>query len=176
MKIENYRPAMLWKLKITDFIKANWLLITILLIGSFLRLYKISAYMTFLGDEGRDVLVVRNLLVHFDPILIGPGTSVGNMYLGPLYYYFMAPFLFLSNFSPVGPAVGVALLGIATIYLVYVTGHDWFGKKAGLIASLFFAISPTVIIYSRSSWNPNIMPFLHFYLFFQFGKFGKRKL
>ena len=100
-----YRPAMLWKLKITDFIKANWLLITILLIGSFLRLYKISAYMTFLGDEGRDVLVVRNLLVHFDPILIGPGTSVGNMYLGPLYYYFMAPFLLLSGFSPVGPAV-----------------------------------------------------------------------
>ena len=175
MKIENYRPAMLWKLKITDFIKANWLLITILLIGSFLRLYKISAYMTFLGDEGRDVLVVRNLLVHFDPILIGPGTSVGDMYLGPLYYYFMAPFLFLSNFSPVGPAVGVALLGIATIYLVYVTGHDWFGKKAGLIASLFFAISPTVIIYSRSSWNPNIMPFFALLSIFSIWKVWKEK-
>jgi 4-amino-4-deoxy-L-arabinose transferase-like glycosyltransferase len=128
-------------------------------VGAFMRLYKIDSYMTFLGDEGRDAIIVRNLLVHFDPILIGPGTSVGNMYLGPLYYYFMAPFLFLSNFSPVGPAVGVALLGLATIYLVYITGKDWFGKTAGLIAALFFAISPTVIVYSHSSWNPNIMPF-----------------
>lgn len=140
-------------------IKSNWVLVIILLIGTFSRFYKINSYMTFLGDEGRDAIIVRNLLVHADPILIGPGTSVGSMYLGPLYYYFMAPFLFLSNFSPVGPAIGVALLGILTIYLVYIIGREWFGQKAGLIAASLYAISPTVIIYSRSSWNPNIMPF-----------------
>lgn len=145
--------------RILRYIKNNWIIILILLVGAFLRLYKIDQYMTFLGDEGRDAIVVRNLLVHADPILIGPGTSVGGMYLGPLYYYFMAPFLLLSNFSPVGPAVGVALLGVATIYLVFVVGNDWFDKKAGLIASLLFAISPTIINYSHSSWNPNVMPF-----------------
>jgi hypothetical protein len=32
------------------------LLVLILLLSAFLRLYKISDYMTFLGDEGRDVL------------------------------------------------------------------------------------------------------------------------
>lgn len=142
-----------------SFLKKNWLIILILIVGAFLRLYKIDGYMTFLGDEGRDVIIVRNLLVNADPILIGPGTSVGGMYLGPLYYYFMAPFLLLSNFSPVGPAVGVALLGIATIYLVYLAGFEWFSKTAGLISSALFAISPTVITFSHSSWNPNIMPF-----------------
>ncbi len=142
-----------------SFLKKNWLLISILIIGAFLRLYKIDGYMTFLGDEGRDVIIVRNLLVNADPILIGPGTSVGGMYLGPLYYYFMAPFLLLANFSPVGPAVGVALLGVATIYLVYLIGSEWFSKSAGLISSALFAISPTVITFSHSSWNPNIMPF-----------------
>lgn len=142
-----------------EFLKHNWLIILILMLGAFLRLYKISEYMTFLGDEGRDSIIVRNLLVHADLILIGPGTSVGGMYLGPLYYYFMAPFLLLANFSPVGPAVGVALLGIATIYLVYIVGREWFGKTAGLVSSFLFAISPTVISFSHSSWNPNIMPF-----------------
>lgn len=144
---------------IFNFLKKNWILLTILIIGAFLRLYKIDGYMTFLGDEGRDSIIVRNLLVHADPILIGPGTSVGGMYLGPLYYYFMAPFLFLSGFSPVGPAVGIALLGVATIYLIYIVGRDWFGKTAGIIAAILFSISPTVITYSHSSWNPNIMPF-----------------
>ena len=111
---------------VAKWIKSNIILVIILLLGAFLRLYKIGDYMTLLGDEGRDALIVRNLLVHFDPILIGPGTSVGSMYLGPLYYYFMAPFLLLWNFSPVGPSIGVALLGVATIYLVYLVSTEWF--------------------------------------------------
>src|SRR3990172_11625448 len=88
------------------------LLCLILILGAFFRFYRISEYMTFLGDEGRDAIIVRRLLVHLDPILIGPRTSIGDMYLGPLYYYLIAPSLFLANFSPVGPSVFVALLGI----------------------------------------------------------------
>src|SRR3989338_7032675 len=103
--------------RISDFVSKNKteviFLIGILLLGAFLRLYKIDQYMTFLGDEGRDAIIVRRLLVNFDPILIGPGTSIGNMYLGPIYYYLIAPFLLLANFSPVGPSVFIALLGKA---------------------------------------------------------------
>lgn len=149
--------------KVSKWIKLNktdfYTLLTILLIGSFFRLFKISEYMTFLGDEGRDAIIVRRLLVYLDPILIGPGTSIGNMYLGPLYYYLMAPFLFLANFSPVGPSVMVAILSIATIFLIWYISRIWFGRIAANIASLLFALSPVVIIYARSSWNPNIMPF-----------------
>lgn len=150
-------------LKIKDWIKNNkfefFILLGILFIAAFVRLYKIDQYMTFLGDEGRDVIIVRRLLVSGHPPLIGPGTSIGNMYLGPLYYYMMAPALLLANFSPVGPAVMIALLGVGTVFLLWFAGRVWFGKKVALIASGLYAISPIVIIYSRSSWNPNIMPF-----------------
>jgi len=149
--------------KIKDFYNQNKLefilLILILLIGAFFRLYRIGEYMTFLGDEGRDAIIVRRLLTEFDLILIGPGTSIGNMYLGPLYYYLIAPSLFIFNFSPIGPSIFIALIGVLTIFLVWYVGRDWFGGRAGLIASFLYSISPTVIIYSRSSWNPNIMPF-----------------
>jgi 4-amino-4-deoxy-L-arabinose transferase-like glycosyltransferase len=132
----------------------------ILIVASVCRLYKIDQYMTFLGDEGRDVIIVRNIFVELHPPLIGPGTSIGNMYLGPLYYYMMAPALLLANFSPVGPAVQIAILGIITVWFVWWVGRLWFSKKAGLIAAGLYAISPTIIVYSRSSWNPNIMPFI----------------
>lgn len=135
------------------------ILVFILAIGAFVRLFNIDGYMTFLGDEGRDAIIVRRLLVNFDPILIGPGTSIGNMYLGPLYYYLMAPFLLLFNFSPVGPSVMVALFGVATIFFVWYVARLWFGKAAGVVSALLYALSPVIIIYSRSSWNPNIMPF-----------------
>jgi 4-amino-4-deoxy-L-arabinose transferase-like glycosyltransferase len=136
-----------------------WILAAILLVAAFFRFYKIDQYMTFLGDEGRDVIIVRRLLTEGHPPLIGPGTSIGSMYLGPLYYYMMAPALLLANFSPVGPAIQIALLGIITIAFVWWIGREWFGRTAGLIAAGLYAISPTVIVYSRSSWNPNIMPF-----------------
>ena len=141
-------------------------LLSILLLGAFFRLYRIDQYMTFLGDEGRDVIIVRRLLVDFDLILVGPGTSIGNMYLGPLYYYMMAPALLLFNFSPAGPAVMIALLGVATIFFVWFVAREWFPSTSSgqvaigaLVASLLYAITPVIITYSRSSWNPNIMPF-----------------
>lgn len=150
-------------LEIKNWIKNNKkefiILCVILLVGAFVRLFKIDGYMTFLGDEGRDVIIARRLLVEGHPPLIGPGTSIGNMYLGPIYYYLMAPALFVANYSPVGPAVQIALLGIITIFFVWYVGREWFGKVTAFVAALIYALSPTVIIYSRSSWNPNIMPF-----------------
>jgi len=135
------------------------LLAFILLLGAFLRLYKIDQYMTFLGDEGRDVTTVREMLLGRKLTLLGPGTSIGSMYLGPLYYYLMVPALLLANFSPVGPAVQIAVLGLITIVLVWWVCRQWFDSCSALISALLYSISPTVIIYSRSSWNPNIMPF-----------------
>ncbi len=147
---------------IDRFKKANYKellpIVLIILAGAFLRLYRIRDYQTFLGDEGRDVLVVYGIL-HGHPTLLGPVASVGGFFLGPIYYYIMTPFLLLSRFDPVGPAVMVVLFALATIYLIYHVGREFFDEKAALIAALFFATSPVVVDATRSSWNPNIMPF-----------------
>jgi 4-amino-4-deoxy-L-arabinose transferase-like glycosyltransferase len=149
--------------KIISWVKGNKkeaiILGLIILVASFCRLYRIDQYMIFLGDEGRDAIIVRRIFTELHPPLIGPGTSVGNLYLGPLYYYMMAPALLIANFSPVGPAVQIAILGVITVGFVWWVGRKWFNSTVGLVAAGLFAISPTVIMYSRSSWNPNIMPF-----------------
>ena len=75
--------------------------------------------MTFLGDEGRDVLVVKRILVDHKFTLLGPATSIGNMYLGPLYYYLMIIPMALSCLNPLGPAMKVALFGVITVFFVY---------------------------------------------------------
>lgn len=134
-------------------------LITILCVGAYLRIYNIDQYMTFLGDEGRDVLIVKRMIVDGKWTLLGPTASVGGFFMGPIYYYFMLPFLWLFQLNPVGPAVMVALFGVATILLVYYAGKTMFDERVGLTASSLYAFSPLVIAYSRSSWNPNIVPF-----------------
>jgi len=136
-----------------------FLLLIILLIGGFLRFYRIKEYMTFLGDEGRDALVVKRIIIDHKFTLLGPITSVGSMYMGPIYYYFMVPFLWLWHFDPVGPSIMVALFAELTIALIFLLGTEFFSPIAGLIAAFLYAVSPLTVNYGRSSWNPNIVPF-----------------
>jgi len=151
------------KKKVKKFVRNNQteviLLALILLVGSFLRFYRLPEYMIFLGDEGRDALVWLRMIRKGKFVLIGPRTSIGNMYLGPLYYYLALPWYLIVGMSPVGPSVMVAFLGIVTISLIWWIGREWFNRETGLMASFLYAVSPAVITYSQSSWNPNVMPF-----------------
>lgn len=145
--------------KLKKFIKKNWLILLILLLAATLRLYKINDYAEFLGDQGRDVLIVRDFLKNGNLFFIGPQTSIGNMYLGPFYYYLIAPSLLLANFNPLGPAIFIALISVLTVWFIYFVGKKWFNPTTALIASFLYAISPVAIKYGTFSWNPNIMPF-----------------
>lgn len=151
-----------------QFIAKHWLIILIISLAAFTRLYRISDYMEFLGDQGRDVVIVRDFLKNGNLFFIGPQTSIGNMYLGPFYYYlFVAPGLLLANFNPVGPSIIVALLSVLTTYLIFRFSRSWFNQYTAYIAAILYALSPVVIKYSNFSWNPNVMP-LFALLFFYF--------
>jgi 4-amino-4-deoxy-L-arabinose transferase-like glycosyltransferase len=136
----------------------NLALILIIATASFFRLYRIGDYAEYLGDQGRDLIIIRNFLVNRDLFFIGPQTSIGNMYLGPYFYYLISPSLLLSNFHPLGPIVFTALLGVLTVYLVYRVALVWFNRHTALLSSLLYAVSPVVIRYTTFSWNPNILP------------------
>jgi len=58
-----------WKLKDQKFLFV--MLVAVLLLAAFFRLYRIDEYMTFLGDEGRDALIMKRML-SLDFPLIGP--------------------------------------------------------------------------------------------------------
>lgn len=134
-----------------------WLAI-ILLISATLRFYNLSGYLQFLGDQGRDVLIVKRMLVDGRWTLLGPSASVGGFFTGPVYYYFMLPFLWAFHLDPVGPAYLAALLGVATIGTIYWFCAELFNKRVGLIAALLVTLSPKMIDISRFSWNPNPVP------------------
>lgn len=149
--------------RVTNQIKKNKLefilLVGILLLAATFRFYRISEYMTFLGDEGRDAIIVKRAIINMDFPLIGPPTSIGNIYLGPLYYYMMMVPFAITGFNPVSAAAMIGIIGVLTVWLIYYFAKKWFGSVAGLTASFLFAISPVTIVYSRSSWNPNPTPF-----------------
>ena len=144
--------------RITNIVAKNWILIIVLLVGIFLRFYRLTDFVTFLGDQGRDAIIIKRIITleHFPAI--GPPTSVGQVYLGPFYYYFIAPWLLLSNFNPIGLAVGVAFFSSLYLLINYLIVKELFDKKIALISTILLSFSSVLIDFSRFSWNPNLLP------------------
>jgi 4-amino-4-deoxy-L-arabinose transferase-like glycosyltransferase len=144
--------------KLKKFIKRHWWLSLLIIIGGFLRFYNLNSSLQFLGDQGRDALVLKNIILDHDLVFLGPITSVGDMYLGPFYYYFMAPFLWLFSFNPAGPAYATTLIGVITIPVIYLITKEMFSKKAAIYTSILYTIGSIPILQTRGAWNPNPMP------------------
>jgi len=129
------------------------------LLGASYRLANLRDSMQFQADQGRDAIIAFEIL-QGNITLIGPSTSVGNMFLGPLYYYFMAPFILLAGKDPIGPSLAVAVIGVITVPLLYMVGKRLVGPWAAFLATLLYASAPAVIAYTRFSWNPNPAPII----------------
>jgi len=127
----------------------NVFLCLLFAISLFLRFYNLEDSLMFQGDQGRDAIVVANIFKEKDPVFIGPVTSIGNMYLGPFYYYLMLPFLWLTYPSPMGPVFMVAGLSVATVVLFYFLVKKIYGQKVALIGKFFFALSHTAVFLYR---------------------------
>lgn len=144
--------------RIITILSENRLLVFILLIGFFLRFYQFTGFVTFLGDQGRDAIILKRILTFEHLPAIGPPSSVGQVYLGPFYYYFIAPWLLFFNFNPVGPAFGVALFSCLYLLVNYLITKELIDKKTALISTFFLSFSSVLIEFSRFSWNPNLLP------------------
>lgn len=157
----------------TEFI----ILILILAVGGFFRLYQVGEWMHFGQDEGRDAFMVRSMAADGDVQLLGPAAPNNrpDFHLGPFFYYLQVPFYWLSGMSPAGGAWAVGLFSLITIYLVYAVGKNFFSRPAGLIAAALFSASYLMVYYGRWAWNPNVVPFFALLIFLSLYKLAKIK-
>jgi len=137
----------------------NFFLLLIIFLGFFLRFYRLEQTAMFIGDQGRDYLAARDILVNHQLTVVGPQTSISWLYLGPFFYYFLAFFLWLGNFNPLWPVYGTAVFGVLAIYLIYLLGKALFDQQTGLLAALMYAVSPFAVIQSRIALHPSVYPF-----------------
>ena len=135
----------------------NLILAVILLAALFLRVYRIDTLLGFYYDQGRDALVIWDLLNKGKFFLIGPVTGIEGIFRGPLYYYLIAPFYLLGKGSPVWPSVFLALTTVVSLWLIYHLGLKIQGKATGITAVLLGGFSYRLVMASRWLSNPTPM-------------------
>ncbi|QQG44572.1 MAG: glycosyltransferase family 39 protein [Candidatus Roizmanbacteria bacterium] len=147
---------------ILNIVSKNKVLFILIFIAAVLRLYQLDKLTIFLSDQGRDAIIVERILTFKNFPLIGAPTSIGQVFLGPFYYYLIAPFLFIFQFNPAGMAYGVAFLSLIGIVLSYLAVKKKLGKLTAIFFTLLVVFSFTQIEFSRFSWNPNLLPIFSF--------------
>lgn len=150
-----------------------WMLIFLVLI--FLRAYDFERNVMFIGDQGRDALVIYDIMTFNKFTLIGAPSSIGMVFLGPFYYYLIAPFLPLFGWNPAGLAFGVLLFSIIGSLIAVRITYKELGMTAAIVFALFLAGSFSLIDFARFSWNPNLLPYFSFVTIWLFARWSRHK-
>jgi 4-amino-4-deoxy-L-arabinose transferase-like glycosyltransferase len=114
--------------------------------------------MGFYYDQGRDALVMWRLWNEGKFFLIGPITGLSGIFLGPFYYYLIAPFYFIGGGDPAYPAVFLAFLSVVALSVLYYMGKEMHSRTSGLIAVTIASFSYYLILAGR--WLSNPTPIL----------------
>ena len=76
------------------------ILFPIVLLGFFLRAYKLPEMVGFDFDQEYAAEFAKTILTVFPVAMIGQGLSVQGLFMGPLYFYFLVPFFALTRMHP----------------------------------------------------------------------------
>ena len=127
------------------------ILLLILALGLFLRVYKAGAMFLYGHDQDLASWMVKDVLVNKHLRLIGQETSTQGIFIGPLFYYLLIPFYLLFGMDPIGGVALVTILGIFSIWSFYFVFSRIFNKNTGLIAAFLYAVSFYTIFNDREA-------------------------
>lgn len=153
----------------------NYLLVLILGLAAFLRLYRINDLLGFWYDQGRDALVIWDLIHKGKFFLIGPTTGIEGVLRGPWYYWLLSPFYWLGCGDPIYPSVFTILTTVFAIFVLYKVGKELAGEKVGLLSALLASCSVYIIGISRWLSIPPLMLLIGISLIWAVYKFLQKK-
>lgn len=122
--------------------------------GLALRLFGGFSSMLFTYDQARDAFYATDI-IHGAWKIVGPPTDIPGVFHGPLFYYLLAPFYWLSQGDPGLPFFAMIVANLLAIVPLSMLVQKMFGStRLTLLAGLLYAGSYEAISYARWLSNP----------------------
>lgn len=162
---------------ILSLLKKNYiylLFFLIAIIGFYLRFHAINLTQEFGWDQARDAWKVRDLL-NGHLVLDGPKTGTGGMHIGPLYFYLLAPFYFLTRLDPAASNYFSMTAYMINIGIFFFITRRLFSNTFALTSTLFYVFSFYLIRQSQIPWNVTLVPGISLMIFYSIYKIYQKK-
>ncbi len=137
-------------------------LVLIFTLGFFLRTYHFSDWLHFEIDQTYDTILVSQGIEKgiANLPLLGPTAGGGRaLRLGPAFYYLEYLSARIFGNTPTGHAMLILITSLLAIPLFYLFLKKYFSTTISLLLLTIFSSSTYLVLYSRFSWSPNILPF-----------------
>lgn len=139
------------------------LFLLLFIVGSYLRFYNLPMRLVYGPEQGISLLTSAANMEKFS--LLGEYnlqrfTSDGhNLIHGPLFSYFLLPFILLFNFRILPLTIMFVLLNLFTALTLFIISKKLFGKLVAILSLFYFLTSTLMIYHSLFIWiyNPLIL-------------------
>ena len=137
-----------------------WIIFFLLLIAHiFLRFYQLEDRHPFGWDQVRDAWVSLDIIENNKYPLLGM-VAKGNagIYLGPAYYYFIAPFYYFTNLDPRASGIIAGFTSVITFLGLFFLVKKMFSLKVAFFAIFINTVTLTSIGFDRVQWSVALFP------------------
>lgn len=152
----------------------TWEIYPIIIVAAFLRFYQLT---TTEFDEDQAIIFRMAHDAIYHGLLPATSNIASIRIVNPpaIIYLLMLPAAFSAN--PLGGAILVGLFNVIAVLLTYLFVRRYYGRLAGIIASLLYATASEPLLYSRFIWQQNLIaPFAILFMFALFqGVVERRK-
>jgi 4-amino-4-deoxy-L-arabinose transferase-like glycosyltransferase len=141
--------------KVKDFLREHWVILGIIAVAAFFRLWQIGSYPGGLfPDEAANGLDI-NSIFRGD---IQPFYERGNG-REALFFYVIALVVAIFGRGPWQHHIVSAGFGVAEVFTTYLLTRRLFGKRVAYLASFLMAVSSYAVTMNRTAFRANTIPF-----------------
>ncbi len=138
-------------------------ILLILIIAGFFRFYQLDILPPGLHpDEAANGLDIIRMMDNNDFRVFyntnGPREA--------LFFYLQGIFVLLMGFTQLALRLAPAIIGVVTVWGLYLLTKEWFDKNTALLASFFLAVSSWHIQFSRNGFRAIMVPLILIFLFY----------
>lgn len=147
--------------------KAMLCLIILFLFHIFFRFYGFETKHGFEWDQVDNAWAAKNIIVeHKFPLVGMVAKQNSGFYIGPLYYYFVAIFYYLTRLDPIASVIIAGFSSIVSFFVLYFFTKKLFSEGVALVAVFIHTFSLFVIASDRVQWPINFLAPISIVIFY----------
>jgi 4-amino-4-deoxy-L-arabinose transferase-like glycosyltransferase len=140
------------------FIKENSILVLLVVLAAFLRIYQLNTHGILFFDAGHDLLAAHQAVETSSIPLVGITSSRPWLHQGPVAVWIEMIVILIFGSSTLAQHVTFALIGIAAVIALYELITIHYNKKAAYYAVAVLAVFPLAVASSRMPYHTTPIP------------------
>lgn len=147
--------------------KIELIFLLLLVAHIFFRFYLLAERAHLGWDEVDAAWAAKRIIVDKEILFQGP-VAKGNsgIYMGPLYYYLVAPFYYFTNLHPIASPIFAGVMSMVNFLVIYFVTKKIFSAPIALVALAINTFSVYVINSDRTQSAFTLIPIISYVIFY----------